>query len=90
VITAGGLDDNWGTFEVIISDGGKLVLAENMGQLYSIDFLQTSYRSELYGMVAGLVTFNQVVAPLRQEPPLPLILNLHTDNMQVLNKIRSV
>jgi hypothetical protein len=36
-----------GTFGVAISDGNS-ILAKNNGKFYSVDFCESSYRSELY------------------------------------------
>jgi RNase P/RNase MRP subunit POP5 len=54
VITDGGIHEYGGTFGVIISDG-ESIFAKNKGQIYSVDFHQSSYRSELFAMLAGLI-----------------------------------
>jgi hypothetical protein len=60
-ITDGGLYDYWGIFGVVISDGTK-VLVDNKGQMYSVDFQQSSFWLDMYGMLPGIMTFHQAVA----------------------------
>jgi hypothetical protein len=52
IISDGGLYDDRGTFGVVILDGTK-VLAENKGQIYSVDFHQSLFRSEMHAMLAA-------------------------------------
>jgi hypothetical protein len=55
IISDGGVFNYEGTFGVIISDG-SLPIASNNGKLYSVDFVESSFRSEMYSMLAGILS----------------------------------
>jgi hypothetical protein len=59
IASDGGVHNYEGTFGIAISDGTSL-LATNNGKFYSVDFCESSYRSELYAMLSGVLTFKSL------------------------------
>jgi hypothetical protein len=55
VTSDGGVHEGQGTFGVVVSDKAHPLIV-NYGKLYSMDLYESSYRSEAYGMLAGLRT----------------------------------
>ena len=53
--TDGGVDGTSGTFGISISNS-MIDVATNKGKLYAQQFYQSSFRSELYAVLAGLVS----------------------------------
>jgi hypothetical protein len=64
VITDGGVNFYKGTNGFVISDSIS-VLAKNHMLIYSIDFHQYLFRSEMYTLLAGIVTFNYATNMVR-------------------------
>ena len=60
IVSDGREHDFKGTFGVIISDRVN-ILASNKGKIYSVDYLESAYRSEMYGVFSGLVTFQEEI-----------------------------
>jgi hypothetical protein len=87
VITNGGVHKYRGTFGVVLYDG-KSILVRNRGQIYSVDFHQSAYRSKLYAMLAGLGTFRHTMAELRSSITTSLKIRVHVDNMTVIKTIQ--
>jgi ribonuclease HI len=77
-----------GNFGVVIAYKGT-PLSVNYGKLYSIEFYKSSYRSELYGILAGLTTLNYLITALQLQLPARKNLFLYCDNKLVVNKISS-
>jgi hypothetical protein len=59
IVSDGGVHNYEGTFGLTISDGVRL-FANNKGKLYSVDFFESSFRSEIYAMLAGLLTLEAI------------------------------
>jgi ribonuclease HI len=59
IVSDGGVYNYEGTYGLVISNGDTIV-AQNNGKMYSVDFYESSYRSELYAMLAGLLTFKAI------------------------------
>jgi hypothetical protein len=60
IISDGGIFNYRDTSGIVVSDG-KRILAENNGQMYSFEFYQSSYKSKLYSLLAGLITYKVIV-----------------------------
>ena len=89
IISDGGVFQYDGTFGVIISDGINPI-ANNHGKLYSVEFFESSYLSELYGMLAGILCFNKL-RQVYQDSTSSLKRNLflYSDNKTLIKKITS-
>jgi hypothetical protein len=59
-----------------------------MDQIYSIELYELSYRSELYGMLAGIVLLQYILSHHSIELPLEKQINFYCDNRSVVNKIK--
>jgi hypothetical protein len=59
IVSDGGVYNYEATYGLVISNGDTIV-AQNNGKMYSVDFYESSYRSELYAMLAGLLTFKAI------------------------------
>jgi hypothetical protein len=57
IVTDGGVNDHNSTFGVIITNGTHLMIT-NMGTLYTIENFESSYQSELYALLAGIITLS--------------------------------
>jgi hypothetical protein len=72
--------DLQGTDRILVARN-KTILATNMGIIYSIDFHKSSYQSELYGMMAGLMTLSCIIYPRQDSITIPMQIELITDNI---------
>jgi hypothetical protein len=88
IVSDGGVHNYHGNFGLVIAHKSTS-LAVNYGQLYSIEFYESSYRSELYGVLSGLVTFHHLVTTLKLQLPAKKKLLLYCDNKSVVNKLTS-
>jgi ribonuclease HI len=88
IVSDGGVYNYQGNFGVIMACKGHPLMI-NYGKLYSIEFYESSFRSELYGVLAGLVTFNYICKELQVVVPEGKEVNLFCDNKSVVNKISS-
>jgi hypothetical protein len=86
IITDGGVYDQNSTFGVIIINGTHIMLT-NMGTLYSMENFKSSYRSELYGLLAGIVTLNTALRSRQQALRHPTKIKIHCDNMSLIKQI---
>jgi hypothetical protein len=59
IVSDGGVINYEGTFGLVISNGTNPI-AKNNGKLYSVDFFESSFRSKLYALLAGLITFESI------------------------------
>jgi hypothetical protein len=57
IVSDGGVHHYHSSFELVITAKLELV-ATNKGKIYSIEFHESSYRSELYGVLAALVSLH--------------------------------
>jgi hypothetical protein len=60
IVSDGGVHDYHSNFGFVIATKSTIV-TQNMGQIYSVEFHESSYRSELYGMLAAIVSFNHLL-----------------------------
>jgi hypothetical protein len=87
IVSDGGVHKYQGNFGLVIAYKGDS-LATNHGKLYSIEFYESSYRSKLYGVLAGLVSFHHLITALEITLPRTKNLLLFCDNKSVVNKIQ--
>jgi hypothetical protein len=88
IMSNGGVHNYQGNFGLVIAHKG-VHLAVNYDKLYSIEFYESSYHSELYGVLSGLVTFHHFLNSLEIILPFLTKIKLLCDNKSVVNKIIS-
>jgi ribonuclease HI len=88
IVSDGGVYNYEGTFGVVISDG-TYPLIKNYGKLYSIDFCESSYRSELYAMLAGIITLQAVSKEYGALSGNNTAVHLVSDNKTLVKKIKN-
>jgi ribonuclease HI len=86
IVSDGGVYNYDGTFGVVISDGTN-PLIKNHGKLYSLDFCESSYRSELYAMLAGVLTLQAVSNEYGELSGNHVKVHLLSDNKALVRKI---
>ena len=59
IVSYGGVHEYQGNFGGVISNGTEHV-ATNYGKIYSVEFMASPYRSELYSMLAGIMTLKYI------------------------------
>jgi ribonuclease HI len=88
IVSDGGVYNYEGTYGVVISDGTN-PLIKNYGKLYSVDFCESSYRSELYAMLAGIITLQAVSKEYGEISGDNTTVHLVTDNKALVRKINN-
>jgi hypothetical protein len=88
IVSDGGVYNYEGTFGVVISDGSN-PLVKNYGKMYSLDFCESSYRSELYAMLAGVLTLQAVSTEYGALSCNNITVHLITDNKALVRKINN-
>ena len=88
ITSDGGVHNYEGTFGVIISDGSSPIVSTN-GKLYIVDFFESSYRSEMYSMLAGIMTLNNINKHYNIDTTSTRKLYLHSDNKALIKKINN-
>jgi ribonuclease HI len=86
IITDGGAHEYSGTFGVVIMQQDEII-ATNNGKLYSPEFYETSYRSELYAILAGLVSLRRIIGELSNIVKMEI--EIYSDNKTVIKRISS-
>ena len=84
IVSDGGISDFKGIFGIVISDGIN-ILASNKGKIYSVDYLESAFRSEMYGLLSSLVTFQAMMANTVNNKE--VILHIYSDNKPVIKRI---
>jgi hypothetical protein len=86
IVSDGGVYNCQSNFGAVIA-ASLSPLAHTYGKIYSIDFYESSYWSELYGMLAGVVMLQHIL----QTESLTLLeekkIQIYCDNRSVVNKI---
>jgi hypothetical protein len=82
IVSDGGAHHYEGNFGLAIADNSK-VLVTNMGKLYSIDFYESSHRSEIYGVLASLVTIKYLIIEQQIKIPHGKQIHMFCDNASV-------
>jgi hypothetical protein len=86
VVSDGGVYQYEGNFGLVTADH-YTILASNMGKIYSIDFYESSHQSEMYGVMASLVTIKYLLLSLHISLPQGKEFHMYCDNSSVVNKI---
>jgi hypothetical protein len=89
IVSDGGVHHYHSNFGPVIAVNGTIV-ASNMGNLYSIQFHESSYCSELFGMLAATVTLHHIL----EEHEIGIVrrqttLNFYCDNKSVMKTINA-
>ena len=88
IISDGGVHNYEGIFGVMISDGLSPI-ASNKGKLYSVDFFETSYRSEMYSMLAGIMSLHYLHKQYHFNTKNSQRLHLFSDNKTLVHKVNN-
>jgi ribonuclease HI len=88
IASDGSVHNYEGTFGIAISDGSSLV-ATNNGKFYSVDFCESSYRSELYAMLSGVLTFKSLCIHSNIIHRAKIRLQLISDCKTLVNKVNN-
>lgn len=86
IISDGGVYNYEGTYGLVTSDG-QAPIASNNGKLYSVDFFETSFRSEMYSMLAGIISLVHINKQYNIESAEPRYLHLYSDNKTLIKKL---
>jgi hypothetical protein len=78
--------DYKGTFGVVISDVDKPI-AQNLGTLYSPECYETSHRSEIYAMLAGVVSLSALVDTLDTPMSNRKQIVFHSNNLPIIKRL---
>jgi hypothetical protein len=60
IVSDGGVNDYKSNFRMVIAVKSNIV-ATNKGKIYSVAFHESSYRSELFGVLAATVSLRRVI-----------------------------
>jgi hypothetical protein len=88
IVSDGGVYNYEVTYGVVISDGNN-PLMKNYGKLYSLDFCESSYRSESYAMLAGIITLQAVSKEYGELSGDNIAVHLVSDNKLLVRKINN-
>jgi ribonuclease HI len=88
IASDGGVYNYEGTFGVILSDGSS-TFAQNHGKFYSVDFCESSYRSELFAMLSGILSFKTLFPNTETWRHSSITLKLLSDSRILVNKINN-
>jgi ribonuclease HI len=86
IVTDGGTYEYNGTYGVIITHE-ETMIATNYGKLYSPEFYESSYRSEIYALLAGIVSFRYVISGENQI--VERAVNIYCDNKSLIKRINN-
>jgi hypothetical protein len=88
IISDGGVYNYEGTFGVVVSDASN-PLVKNYGKMYSLDFDESSYRSELYAMLAGVLTLQATSDEYGELSGDNITVHLISNNKALVRKINN-
>lgn len=88
IVSDGGVHQYHSNFGLVIASKSRIV-AQNLGQIYSVEFHESSYRSELYGMLAAVVSFNHILEEYKITIPREKRINFFCDNKSVIKLINA-
>jgi ribonuclease HI len=86
ITSDGGVYEYQGTFGVVISDKATPTLT-NYGKLYSPELYESSYRSEAYGMLAGIISLNQAMETTEAHLKKGKTFVLYCDNKTLVKRV---
>jgi hypothetical protein len=88
VVSDGGVHNYQSNYRVIIA-AKSATIATNKNNIYSVDFHESSYRSELYGMLAAVVVFTHLIKENGMSIPRPKQIFFYCDNKLVVKTLKS-
>jgi hypothetical protein len=86
IISDGGVDDYNSNFGAVIALKST-TLAMNKGKIYSVAFHESSYRSELFGVLAAAVSLRHIIKIYQLSVANNKKLNFYCDNKSVIKLI---
>jgi Reverse transcriptase (RNA-dependent DNA polymerase) len=86
IVSDGGVHSYQSNFGVILAEG-TLPLATSMGKIYSVELYESSHRSEMYGMLAGIIVLKHLITYLSLNIPEDKKLQFFCDNRSVVRKV---
>jgi hypothetical protein len=88
IVSDGGVHTYQSNYGLVIAQ--KLYsLATNMGKIYSMPFHKSSYRSEMFGMLAAVVSVRHILETFNITMPPKKKLCFHCDNKSVVKTIKT-
>jgi hypothetical protein len=88
IASDGGVYNYERTFGVIIYNGISSI-AQNNGKIYSVDFCESSYRSELFAMLAGVLSFKLLCSYTERQSGDKITVKIVSDCRTLVNKINN-
>jgi ribonuclease HI len=88
VASDGGVHNYEGTFGVIMSDGSS-PFAKNHEKFYSVDFCESLCRSELFAMLAGILSFKSLCYLAEVRSTTKFKFKIFSDSRILVNKINN-
>jgi hypothetical protein len=87
IVSDGGVHNHQSNFGATITASSS-PLAHTNGKIYRMNFYESSYRSELYGMLAGVVMLQHLFQTESISLPEEKEIQIYCDNRSVANKIK--
>jgi hypothetical protein len=88
IVSDGGVHNYQSNFGLVIANK-SYSLATNMGKIYSVPFHESSYRSEMFGMLAEVVSLKHILETFNFTLPAKKKLYFYCDNKSALRTIKS-
>jgi ribonuclease HI len=88
IVSDGGVHDYHSNYGVVIASKSRII-AQNMGQIYSVEFHESSYRSGLFGILAAIVSFRHILEVHKITIPGERKLHLYCDNKSVIKLVNA-
>jgi hypothetical protein len=88
IVSDGGVHNYDGTFGQVISDRVRQ-LVHNKGKLYTVDFFESSFRSVIYAMSAGLHTLEAICQEIGEISGNRRCIKLFSDNNRVIQRMHN-
>jgi ribonuclease HI len=86
IVSDGGVHKYEGNYGVVIAQGIN-ILASTKGKIYSVEFHESSYRSELHGMLAGVVMLRHIIKEYSINWPKGKKVEIYCDNKAAVTTI---
>ena len=83
IVSDGGVSDHRGTYGVVLSDGIN-AFATNKGKMYSVNYLESPFRSEMYALLAGIISFQSIIDTASNSTS---SLTLYSDNKKLIERL---
>jgi hypothetical protein len=88
IVSDGGVHDYNSNFGLVIAVKSRIV-ATNKGKIYSVEFHELSYRSELFGMLAAAVSLLYIIEKNKLQVASNKILHFYCDNKLVIKLVNA-